>query len=114
MDGFSSTLDALTFVAEQVVAEARREGVSLSEVEQAMLYFSEVEETPPGIIEANAAFERDYDQDEYEAKIVRLLKGAGRHARRESKQTRDRWSNALRTLRQGDHFLLVMIDAADV
>ena len=55
-------------------------------------------------------FEREYDQDEYERKIARLVEGASRHARKESREEYDDWWAAIRLLRKEDHYILVMID----
>ena len=94
----------------RIVAEAQRERVSLSEVERKMLYFSETGRTLPDIDKVNEAFERDYDHDEYEKKITNLIHNARVRARKEDKPENEAWSDAIRVLRKGDHYLLVMID----
>ena len=50
---------AKEFLISQIIEQARRENVSLSEVEQKMLYFTEAEETLPDIYEVNEQFERE-------------------------------------------------------
>ena len=67
---------AKQFLISRVIEEAGVEQVSLSEVEKKMLYFTEVHPSLPDIYEVNTEFERDYDSDEYEAKIAGLLKNA--------------------------------------
>ena len=67
---------AKEFLISRVIEEARADGVTLSEVERKMLYFTEVHPSLPDIYDVNEQFERNYDRDEYEAKISRLLKNA--------------------------------------
>jgi len=70
-----------------------------------MLYFSETGWTLPDIMQANSEFDLNYDQDEYERKINRLV-------RRIQKGNGDQrgWREAVRRLRSEDHYLLVLID----
>jgi hypothetical protein len=67
---------AKQFLISRVIEEAKVEQVSLSGVEKKMLYFTEVHPSLPDIYETNAEFERDYNSDEYEAKVVKLLRNA--------------------------------------
>ncbi len=65
---------AKQFLISKVVEQAGLERLPLSEVEKKMLCFTEVHPSLPDIYEVNAEFERDYDSDEYEAKITGLLR----------------------------------------
>ena len=65
---------AKEYLTERIVSEARREAFPLSEVERKMLYFTESGWTLPNILEVNAEFERDYDNEEYEQKIAGLVR----------------------------------------
>ena len=56
----------------------------------------------------NEEFEAEYDSDKYEAKISRLLYQAYRRLRKENDTARKTWDLAIRCLRRGDHYLLVM------
>lgn len=112
MSRFTSQQEAKEFLVAQIVLQAQRDGVSLTEVERKMLYFSETDWTLSDISEVNEVFEREYDQDEYEKKISRVIREALKRARKESKESGDSWSDAVRLLRKGDHYLLVMMDAA--
>jgi hypothetical protein len=114
MSHFASAQDAKEFLVGQIVQQAQRDGVSITEVERKMLYFSETDWTLPDIREVNEEFERDYDQHEYEEKIVGVIRKALKQARKESKESRDSWSDAIRLLRKEDHYLLVMVDDAGV
>jgi hypothetical protein len=107
---FHSAREAKEFLVSRIVSEAQRENVPLSEVERKMLYFSETGWTLPDIMTINEAFELEYDQDEYERKVARLAVGASRRARKESREEYDDWLAAIRLLRKGDHYILVMID----
>jgi len=101
---------AKDFLISQIVGEAERENVPLSEVERKMLYFTETEETLPDIYEVNAHFESEYDDSEYEKKIAGLLRNAFRRNRKESVEGERRWKQAIADLRKEDHYLLVMVD----
>jgi hypothetical protein len=106
MSRLTSPQEAKEFRVAQIVLQAERDGVSLTEVERRMLYFSETDWTLPDIAEVNEEFGRDYDQDEYEKKIGRVIGDALKQARHEGKQSSDNSSDAIRILRKGDHYLL--------
>jgi hypothetical protein len=57
---------AKEFLISQVVEEARKEDVPLSEVERKMLFFTETQETLPDMSDVNDQFEREYDSSAYE------------------------------------------------
>jgi len=76
MSRFASTQDAKEFLVGQLVLQAQRDEISLTEVERKMLYFSET----------------DWKQ-----------------ANKDSS-----WSDALRLLRKGDHYIVVMLDGAGI
>ncbi len=101
---------AKEFLISQVVEQAQRENVPLSEVERKMLYFTETEETLPDIYEVNAQFDAEYDDSEYERKIAGLLRNAFRRNRKESVEGERQWKHAVADLRKEDHYLIVMID----
>lgn len=84
----------------------------MSNVERGMLYFSESGWAPPDIVEIAKAFEEECDSEEYEEKITALLRNGLRQAKAEGRDSHDLWREAIKVLRKGDHFLLVMVDAA--
>ena len=108
---FGSFREALEFLVGRIVSEAKREDVSLSEVEQKMLYFSETDWSLPNILEVNKEFERLYDDDEYEARIAGLIQSFLRRTEAENSEEFQRWQQAVEKLREGDYYLLVMIAA---
>jgi hypothetical protein len=100
---------AKQFFISKVVAEAEFERVKLSEVEKKMLYFTEAHTSLPDTYEINAEFERDYDSDEYEAKISRLLKNAFNRDSDSSQACEREWKDALEVLKTEDHYILVLL-----
>ena len=113
MRNFATTRDAKEFLVGRIVAEAQREGLSLSEVERKMFYFSETAWTLPDITETNDAFDRDYDEPAFEEKIATLIRNLCAYSRKTNPEDFHLWNEAVRRLRSEDHYLLVMIAAAD-
>jgi hypothetical protein len=107
---FANSVEAKEFLVSRIVEEARREQVSLSELETKMLYFSEHYPTLPDMAEINEKFDAKYDSEKYEKKIRRLTKKAFKHDREESTEYVARWHEAVRVLKKEDHYLLVMLD----
>jgi hypothetical protein len=102
---------AIEFLVGEVVKEANRDGAPLSEVERKMLFFSETGWTLPDMAEVANTFHREYQDAEYERKIVGLIRAARKRADETKAAT---WSQAVERLAEGDHYLLVMIDRAGV
>lgn len=109
MQSFSTVRDAKEFVIARILSTAQAEGVSLSEVERKMLYFSESAWTLPDMAKTAEVFDRDYDQFAYEQKIGRLARKFGAEARKTNRDDLDSWEEAVRTIRTEDHYLLVLI-----
>ncbi len=107
---FRTIREAKEYLAGKITEEAEREGAPLSEVERKMIYFTETGWTLPDMMAVSAEFDRDYDQDEYEWKIGGLV---GRFlARAKPQDEQEAWDEAVEKLSEGDHYLLVLIDAA--
>lgn len=100
---------AKQFLINKVTEEARFEHVLLSEIEKKMLYFTEVHPSLPDIYEVNNEFERTYDADEYEDKVANLLRRARDRDREESPDREQHWKDALDSLKEEDHYILVMV-----
>ena len=109
MRTFSSGREAKEYLIAQIVLEAEREGMPLSETERKMMYFTETAWTLPDIWEVNEVFERDYDQPTYEGKIGKLARNA--RARGAAANELETWKEAIRTLKREDHYLLVLLAA---
>jgi hypothetical protein len=104
--------EAKDFLVQQAAEQATLEGVPLSDLEKRMMYFTESGYVPEDPIKLNEEFESEHDSGEYEAKISRLLHHAYQRLRKENDAARKNWDLAIRCLRRGDHYLLVMWDIA--
>lgn len=108
---FKTVRDAKDFIAGKIVEEAEREGTPLKEVERKMLYFTETGWTLPDMKEVSAEFDRSYDQGEYEQRIGGLAARLQARLEVEGEQQRETWDRAIEKLSQGDHYILVLVDA---
>ena len=111
MAGVQTDREAKEYLARRIADEAKREGAPLTEVERKMLYFTESGWTLPDIMAVNEEFDRDYDQDEYEQKIGALVGKIQARDAAQSEQDQADWDDAVLKLSEGDHYLLVLIDA---
>jgi hypothetical protein len=103
---------AKRFFVDRIMAQARAEGLSLSEAEQRMLSWSESDpdfEADPVLVQQLAA---EISDEDYEAKVAGLLQRAFRQDVTSNPAARDRYRQAHDVLRQGDHYVLIMINEA--
>ncbi|WP_348263508.1 hypothetical protein P8935_02880 [Telmatobacter sp. DSM 110680] len=105
------TLSSKQFLIDRIVNQARLEDIPLADVEIRMLGFAEVSASPKDM-QASQAFERDFDDEGYEAKIAGLIRHAYDQDRRAGKE--EEWNNALARLASGDMYLNVLIDRAGI
>ncbi len=106
---FKTQRDAKEFLVGEIVREAEREGRPLADLERKMLYFSEGDRPlPDDSYDVAEQFDRTYDRAQYEKKIAKLA----RAARRQATTDQAAWSEAVRRLEEGDHYLLVMVGEA--
>jgi hypothetical protein len=112
MKAFRSAKEAKEFLVSRIALEAEREGAPLSEIERKMLYFTESGWTLPDMASVSEEFDNAYNQNEYEKKIAGLIRKAAKHDHRESREEYDAWWSAIRFLKKGDHYILVMIGIA--
>jgi hypothetical protein len=109
--GRLNTKQAKDFLVEQTVEQAALEGVPLADVEKRMMYFTESDTSScDNPIELNDEFEAQYETKEYETKISRLLHHAYKRLKEENPERVRNWDQAIRTLRKGDHYFLVLWD----
>ena len=104
--------EAKRFFVDKVVAQARLEGMTLSDAEQAMLFWSESDPefvVDPELPERLAA---EISDDEYERKIVGLLSRSFQADLERAPEAEAQWKQAADVLHQGDHYILVMLDQA--
>jgi len=111
VSNFGTVKEAKDYLANRIAAEAAREGVPLSEVERKMLYFSETDWTLPDMEKANAEFDRDYNQDDYEQKIAGLIANVVADHHHRNKGEEEKWDAAVDKLSESDHYLTVLLSA---
>ena len=111
---FGSAKEAKDFFVARIVEQAARETVALTEPERIMLHFTEQGDfdAPLDVIQQ---FEEQFDSDEYESKIARLLANAYKHDVEQAKKSggpysKEMYQAAYEVLRKEDHYILVMIN----
>lgn len=105
-----NTKQAKDFLVRQACEQAALENVTLSDVEKRMMYFTETD--PPSCqnpIDLNSEFEDQCDTEEYELKMSRLLDDAQKRLKQDDPQKLRDWTEALQTLREGDHYILILL-----
>src|SRR5271154_3134739 len=102
--------EAKNFLVEQTAQPAAIEGVSLSDLERRMMYFTESEDAVEDPIQLNQEFEAEFDTDEYELKISGLLRRTYERTKEENPSNLREWDGAVRELCKGDHYILVLWD----
>ena len=112
MKYFSDAQQAKEFLATRIIQEAGLQGVPLSEIEQKMLYYTETGWTLPDMPDISDKFDREYDQDEYEEKIAKIVKAAADRAKKTSRDEYKQWWAAVRFLNTEDHYISLLIDEA--
>jgi hypothetical protein len=100
---------AKDFLVEQAVQQAALDHVPLSDIEKRMMYFTETDDScPEDFIDLNNAFEAECDTEAYEKKMTRLLADAHLRIKRDDPEKLRQWNEALRALKQGDHYILIL------
>lgn len=100
---------AKDYLAHRIGAEAVRQGISLSETERKMLYFSETDWTLPDMKQVSELFDRVYDQNQYEQKIASLVREITSYDHSHSRTDAEAWDDAVEKLSDGDHYLSVLV-----
>jgi hypothetical protein len=105
------TKQAKDFLVQETTEQAARENMPFSDIEKKMMYFTESDAAScDNPVELNDEFEAQYDTSEYEAKVSRLLHHAYNRLKAEDPERKRNWDQAIRTLRKGDHYFLVLWD----
>lgn len=105
------TKQAKDFLVQETSEQAARENMPLSDIEKKMMYFTESDAAScDNPAELNDDFEAQYETAEYEAKVSRLLHHAYNRLKAEDPERKRNWDQAIRTLRKGDHYFLVLWD----
>jgi hypothetical protein len=93
----------------EIERQASLDGVSLSGLERRMLYFTEEGDCPEDPVALDEGAESENDAKEYEAKISGLARRAHQRLKKENSAGLQLWDEAVRVLKKGDHYLLVML-----
>lgn len=107
---FQSARDAKEYLIQRIVAQADRDATPLSDIERKMLYFSESGWTLPNMMAISQEFDQTHDQNDYEHKIGQIVRRI--HDGRDCNGDEGHWDEAVQSLREEDHYLLVLIDGA--
>jgi hypothetical protein len=75
-----------------------------------MMYFTESDEACEDPTKLNDEFEAEYDTAAYEEKVSKLLHHGYARVKKENPESARLWDESIRTLRRGDHYLLVLWD----
>jgi hypothetical protein len=107
-----SQTEAKRFLVEKVVRQAQVEGILLADAEQRMLSWSE---SDPDIVidfDLPGRLAAEMSDEEYESKIAGLLRRSFAADVAANPDDEARWKQAAAVLHEGDHYILVMLDAA--
>ena len=99
------------FVIDRILDQAKLDGVPLTDIETRMLGFTEATASATDL-EAAKVFERDFDDEEYETKIARLIRRA--YERDKKDDNLESWNRALARIAGGDLYLHVMLERAGI
>jgi hypothetical protein len=97
------------FLIDRIVNQAKLDNVPLTDVEIRMLGFAEASASAKDM-EAAQAFERDFDDEEYETKIATLIRHA--HDLDEKTGKNEAWDEALARIAGRDLYIHVMLERA--
>jgi hypothetical protein len=111
MSQFADEREAKQFAVELILSQAERDGIPLSGLERKMLYFSETGPTIQNMAETAQEFENKCDSGQYEKKIGILTDRLQKRLQSDDRETLKAWSDALRKLSEGDHYLLALTRA---
>lgn len=101
---------AKDFLVEQTAVQASLDGVTLTDLEKRMMYFTEGPDATEDPTELNDEFEAEYEIATYEAKMSKLLHRAYARVKKENPETARTWNESIRILKKGDHYILVLWD----
>ena len=107
---FSTEGQAKRFFVEKVVAQAALENSPLSTIERRMLSWSESDPESTPDVSLPAQLDAEISEEDYEAKVAGLLQRAYQRDLAAESGAAQSYKQAYSVLKQGDHYLLVMID----
>jgi hypothetical protein len=103
---------AKAFFVDKIIQQAEREGAPLSNAQRYMLSWSESD--PSFVVDRVLSEQCDAEisQPDYEKKIQGLIERMYKRDIETNKDMKETYKEAYKTLKQGDHFILIMIGAA--
>jgi hypothetical protein len=107
---FADQVEAKRFFMDRVSLQAEKERIPLSGAEKYMLGWTETEEGFEIHQEYIDAFREETSEPAFEEKVRSLLGSAYEADVSADRDMRETYRNAYKTLREGDHYILVMID----
>jgi hypothetical protein len=102
--------EATDFLVNQAAEQAAIDGVSLSDIEKRMMYFTEWDDSGGNPIALNEEVEAQYNTEQYEPKIAELLRSAHARLKNGNPSSARTWDEAVAVPSKGDHYLLVLLD----
>jgi hypothetical protein len=109
---FHTQSEARRFFVDRIIQQADREHVRLSEDERQMLLWSESGSDAVGDPELAHRLAAEISDADYESKITGLLRRSFAADVVADQSSRESWRDAWSVLNRGDHYILIMINAA--
>ncbi len=109
---FLNQFDAKKFFVEKIIQKAKKEGTPLSEAQQYVLNWTDVEEGFQVNEELNKKFIEETSDEDYERKICTLLRLVYEEDVTANPTMKETYRNAYRAMAKNDHYILVMIREA--
>ncbi|HUJ19314.1 MAG TPA: hypothetical protein VL197_15120 [Nitrospirota bacterium] len=103
---------AKAFFVNKIIEQAEREGIPLSKAQRYTLAWSETDPSFVVDMELSKQCEAEIPQPEYEKKIKGLIERMFKRDIETNKSLKETYKEAYKTLKQGDHFILIMIGDA--
>jgi len=109
---YISQASAKQFFIARVVSQAEQEGVNLTKAEKYMLTWADGEPSFAMDYDLNVQFEEETSDEAFEEKIRTLIKHAYEKDISKDKDMKETYRTAYKALKQGDHYILIMINDA--
>ena len=103
---------AKAFFVDKVIQQAEREGMPLSKAQRYMLSWSEADPSFVVDMELSEQCDAEIPQPDYEKKIQGLIERMYKTDVETNKDLKATYKEAYKKLKQGDHFILIMIGNA--
>ncbi|MBI5204161.1 MAG: hypothetical protein HZA11_04505 [Nitrospirae bacterium] len=103
---------AKAFFVDRIIQQAEREGMPLSKAQRYMLSWAETDPSFVVDMELSEQCEVEIPQPDYEKKIQGLIERMYKRDIETNKDMKETYKEAYKTLKKGDHFILIMIGDA--